>query len=186
MGNQGMQWPLIAGETILWQGRPRTDLEFEIRNGFFIVWGGVAIVFGVFWIRMVLQISALDQNPISGPMLGLIWGIGFGILMLGVYIALYNAFGASFKRYYTWYCLSSRRAFIAVKYPHRLAQIKSYPIRPETPVEYVNGRSPKITFAQHITPTEDGPYKTEIGFSHIENGPDVYRMMRSLQENQQP
>ena len=166
----GWEGILDAGEEILWQGRPDGRVIFTFGNvvGFFF--GLFFAGFALFWMIMAS----------AGG--GYFWM--FGLLHFGVGLGV--AFGAMFwsawRRRHSWYTLTDRRAFIATDIPFRGRSLKSYPITRETVLDYDGGALATIHFNHEMRRGRNGQYKVDVGFERIENGAEVYRLMRGIQE----
>ena len=108
--NAAAGWPLLAGETLLWSGRPGQGLRLTGRDvvlvPFSLVWlGGV-----VFWETMVLR------QP-HAPVFARLWGVPF--LLAGLYIAFGRFVFDAMLRRATHYALTDRRVLIGRGWPRR-------------------------------------------------------------------
>ena len=110
----------------------------------------------------------------------------FGLLHF--FVGLGVAFGATFwsawRRRHTWYTLTDRRAFIATDIPFKGRSLKSYPITASTVLDYDSGNPASIMFNHEMRRSKNGSYRVDVGFERIENGAEVYRLMRDIQERQ--
>ncbi|MCH2094815.1 MAG: VTT domain-containing protein [Rhodobacteraceae bacterium] len=163
---------LDPDEHIVWQGRPDTKVVIRPGNIFLTLFGALFAGFALFW--MVLASGA------GGGM----WM--FGLIHFSVGLALMGGalFGGAYKRRYTWYTLTNRRAFIARNLPVLPRSLKSYPITAETRLEYVDDTPGTIWFAQEYRRTKNGHTKHRMGFERIPNARDVYARMRAIQRGE--
>ena len=103
---------------------------------------------------------------------------------VGVGIAFGSTFWSAWRRRHTWYTLTDRRAFIATDLPFRGRSLKSYPITKSTVIDYDGGTPASIMFNHEMRRKKNGHYRVDVGFERIENGAEVYRMMRDIQKGQ--
>lgn len=168
----GWEGILDEGEAVLWQGRPDAAVIFRIEKAFQFIFGLFFAGFALFWMVMA--------GAMGG---GYFWM--FGLLHFGVGIAI--SFGALFKdayrRRYTFYTLTSKRAFIATDMPHKGQHLESYPITPDTALTYIPGALATVNFATKDRRSGKNHWQTEpIGFERITDGDTVYRQMREIQQ----
>jgi len=167
----GWEGILDKDETVLWQGRPDARVAFRIDKAFQFIFGLFFAGFALFWMVMASQAG------------GVFWM--FGLIHFGAGLAI--SFGAIFwdayRRRYTWYTLTDRRAFIATNMPHKGRKLQSYPITPGTPLEFSPGPLATITFASEERRGNKGRrYTVPVGFERIPDGDAVYRHLRRVQE----
>ncbi|MGR3312012.1 hypothetical protein [Roseovarius indicus] len=163
---------LDEDEKILWQGMPDGRVTIRAKNIVTVLFGLGFAGFAVFW--MVTAARAGGQFWMFGL-------IHFGV---GLALAFGGAFGSAWRRRHTWYTLTSKRAFIATDLPFRGRTLKSYPITSSTVLDYDAGPPASIMFNHEMRRSKNGHYRVDVGFERIENGAEVYRMMREIQKGQ--
>ncbi|MFQ5624190.1 MAG: aspartate carbamoyltransferase catalytic subunit, partial [Paracoccaceae bacterium] len=113
---------------------------------------------------------------------GVFWMFGLIHFLVGVGIAVVPPFWTTFRRRRTWYALTDRRAFVATDLPLRGRRLKSYPITSEAVLDFNNEEPATIYFAQQTRRGKNRTYQVNIGFERIADGPEVYQLMRGIQE----
>lgn len=169
--NDGWEGILDQDETILWQGRPDGAFYFDIGNIFALVFGIFFAGFALFWMLMAAQAG------------GFFWMFGLLHFFVGLGVAIGPTFYSTFRRRHTWYTLTNRRAFIATDMPIKGKSLDSYPITRSTSMSLQEGPPDTIWFASTTKRTKNGTKTIKIGFEHIDQGRDVLRMMRDVQED---
>jgi len=165
---------LDEGEKILWQGRPDGAVVFKAVNIMTFIFGLFFAGFALFWMVMAAQ---------GG---GGFWMFGLLHFSVGIGLSFGSLFWGAFKRRHTWYTLTDRRAFIATNLPLKGRQIKSYPIKPETLLDFTDGPFATLNFGVEWRRGKNKSYTVDIGFERIKDGPKVYRLMRDIQKKKQP
>ncbi len=163
---------LDPGEAILWQGRPDGRIVWRIQHVFTLLFGIAFAGFAVFWMVMASQAG------------GAFWMFGLIHFGVGLSVAFGPPFWSAWRRRHTWYTLSDRRAFIATDIPFRGRKLKSFPIGPDTMLDYSPGTPATIHFAHEYRRTKNGSRRVPIGFERIEDGDEVYKKMREIQRNE--
>jgi hypothetical protein len=101
--NAALRSRLLAGEGLVWWGRPRQGLMLTPRDAYLIpfslLWGG----FAIFWESLVLS---GDEKPIFF----VLWGVPF--VLVGLYMIAGRFFHDAWKRSRTVYGLTGQRALI--------------------------------------------------------------------------
>jgi len=166
----GWEGILDPDERILWQGRPGQGFHIDPGQGAMALFGMAFAGFALFWMAMASMAGGFFW------MFGLIhFSVGLGIVGSGI-------FGETLRRRATWYTLSDRRAFIATDLPWKGREINSYPIRPDTRLDYRSGTPATIYFAREQRRSQKGrTYQVDVGFERIAEGDKVYRMLRDVQ-----
>jgi len=100
---------LLAGEQVVWSGRPRQGLFFTPRDvllvPFSILWGG----FAIFWEYSVLSIGAkVHSRP---PLFFALWGVPF--VLAGLFLIFGRFLLDAYVRKETIYALTNRRILIS-------------------------------------------------------------------------
>jgi len=163
---------LDPGEQVLWQGRPDPGVTITAANMATLLFGLVFAGFALFWMMMA---------SLAG---GAFWMFGLLHFTVGLCIAFGGIFWGPWRRRHTWYTLTDRRAFIARDMPIAGRTLKSYPITPETRLEFRDGTPGSIMFDHEMRRRKNGSYKVAIGFERIEDAQEVLRRMRQVQERQ--
>jgi len=166
----GWEGILDPGEEILWQGRPGQGFHMAPDKVFIVGFGLLFAGFALFWMVMAAQAG------------GFFWMFGLIHFSAGVGMIGQAVFGSTIRRRGTWYTLSNRRAFIATDLPWRAKALKSYPIRPDTELDYRQGDPATIVFARELRRGNKGrAYNVDIGFERIAEGDKVMRLIRGVQ-----
>ena len=172
MNNEKDPWAglLDADEKILWQGAPeyrvRIEWDSPLHPFFFLFFTG----FSIFW--MVMASSA------PGPF----WMFGLLFFGVGFYNLVLVHFWKAYVRKNTHYTLTNKRAFLAMTLPFKGRSLESYPIRPETPLNLIEGTLSTIHFASKTSNVNNNTTETPIGFEDIANGREVYQKLRQIQQ----
>ena len=172
------------GERLLWQGAPEPGLKMAPLMVFLSLFGVPFLGAGVAVFASGLhQAAQLDSAS----------GVGFG-LFLTVFGLPFIAMGAGlvFGPWYAAltahrkvrYALSDRRAYIAKSWWNHT--LESYRIRPDEPVELVQGRNDTVWFHVGDEVDSDGDRATRrAGFENIADGRKVYGLLRAIQRDGQ-
>ncbi len=163
---------LDKGEKILWQGRPDARVTFKVSNFVGFLFGTAFAGFALFWMIMASQAG------------GFFWMFGLLHFFVGLSVAYGAMFWSAWRRRHTWYTLTDKRAFIATDIPFRGRSLKSYPITASTVLDYDGSSPASIMFNHEMRRSKNGSYRVDVGFERIDDGQDVYRMMRDIQEGQ--
>ncbi|HHL21691.1 MAG TPA: aspartate carbamoyltransferase catalytic subunit [Aliiroseovarius sp.] len=170
MAFSGWEGILDKDEEILWQGRPDTAIRIGPANIATMVFGLAFAGFALFWMIMA---SAAG---------GAFWMFGLIHFTAGLGLAAGPILWGPFKRGRTWYTLTDRRAFIATDLPLKGKQLKSYPITDDTVLDFQPGAPASIHFARETRRGSKGRrYMVPVGFEFIDDGEEVYRLMRGIQ-----
>lgn len=167
----GWEGILDPGETIVWQGRPDGAFRIKPSNIFGAVFGLFFAGFALFWMSMASQAG------------GFFWAFGLIHFSVGVGLAAAALFGNTWARRHTWYTLTDRRAILATDMPFRGRRLKSYPITSSSVLEYDHEIPATIWFAHETRSTNNGSRRVDIGFERIDEGQEVYRLLRDIQRN---
>lgn len=163
---------LDEGETILWQGRPNGDVVVSLTTVASSLFGLAFAGFALFWMIMAAQAG------------GFFWMFGLIHFSVGVLLAGGPLFWDAFRRRHTWYTLTDRRAFIATDLPLKGKRLESYPITADTPLSLEEDPRATVYFAAGLRRGSNGKKRhTKIGFERIDDGREVYRLMRDIQSN---
>lgn len=169
--NSADSWDNILDkdEKVIWQGRPDAKIVFRPANIMTFFFGLFFAGFAVFWMIMASNAG------------GFFWMFGLIHFSVGIGLAFGAIFWSSWRRRHTWYTLTDKRAFIATDIPFKGRSLKSYPITPTTVLEYNAGTPASIMFDHEMRRSKKGSYRVAVGFERIDNGGEVYRMMREIQ-----
>ena len=165
---------LDPGETILWQGGP--DPSIVLSKGVIgtALFGLAFAGFALFWMIMASMAGG------GFWMFGLLhFSVGLGILAGAI-------FWPPWRRRHSWYTLTNRRAFIATALPFMARKLKSYPITPESNLEFEQGPLSTIHFHSYPVRTKNGHRTVRIGFERVPDGDKVFALMRRIQTGDQP
>jgi len=166
----GWEGLLDPGERIVWQGRPEPGFHFPVEKAFVAIFGMVFAGFALFWMVMASRAG------------GLFWSFGLIHFSVGVWIIISSIFGDTIRLRRTWYTLTDHRAFIATDMPFKGRQLQSYPITPDTRLDYRAGPPDTIIFSrERHSGSKGNSYMVEIGFERIDEGDRVVALMRAAQ-----
>lgn len=179
----GWEGLLDQDETILWQGRPRPGIRLVPVQPMQIVMGLFFVGFSLFWMR---QAAWITNGGSFGPASRLFPLFGLPFLCIGAYNAGVYALWRAFLQGRTWYTLTDRRAFIATDVPLRGRSLKSYPITAGTVIDFDGAEPATLTFAHETGSRDSGGIRRPVAFHNIEDGREVYRLMRDIQKGKQP
>jgi len=159
---------LKRGEEILWQGRPARSLAPGVG-------AIVPVIFGLGFASIaILSIIRTAEG-------GVFLSIGYLFAGIGLSLALNALFYGMLIRRWSHYALTNYRAFVLIDHPLLGADINSWPITPHTDLRH-NAYDPMtITFAS--APRRFFGRKPRIiGFEHIEDGLNVFRVMMDVRD----
>jgi hypothetical protein len=175
---------LDPGERLLWTGAPAQGLRFTRAGAVGSLGGLLVLAFALFWTAgagwglwtgMWREAEGLLRWFL---ILFPLFGVPF--VALGLYSVAGHWFTDAARRARTRYALTDRRALIAERGVARV--LTSWPIRPDTVVDYTPGPEATILFATEVTRDSDGDRYTERkGFGRIADGDTVYRLIRQIQ-----
>ncbi|MGI9395166.1 MAG: aspartate carbamoyltransferase catalytic subunit [Boseongicola sp.] len=165
----GWEGILDQNEKILWQGRPDSRLVLSALHLPLVLFGMAFAGFALFW----MIIAAF-----SG---GFFWMFGLIHFSVGAGLVVGPPLFSAYRRKQTWYTLTDRRAFIATDLPVTGRKFKSYPIDEDTRLDFVDGDPSSVHFAEAVRRGKNRTYRVPVGFERIENGREVYRLIRKVQ-----
>ncbi len=175
---------LDPGERLLWTGAPITGIRFTNRAIATSVFSLFILGFALFWTAGAGWglWSGQWRNAEGFLKAFLILFPLFGLPFVAV--GLYGVFGHYLAdartRARTRYALTDRRALIAIDGRERL--LRSWPIRPDTVVDFLPGPEASIRFATEVQVDSDGDKThTRTGFELIRDGEAVMRLIRQIQ-----
>lgn len=160
---------LDDGEEILWQGQPDPSFDLKPRQFGLALFGIMFAGFALFWMIMAAR---------SG---GSMWAFGLIHFFVGVALAIGPQLFSAYRRRNTWYTLTDRRAFIATEFAVAGKKLKSFPINQDTRLDFIDETPATIHFAETIQRSKNGSYRVPVGFERIEDGREVYRLVRDIQ-----
>lgn len=177
---RGWEGLLEPGEEILWQGRPLPGLDPNDFTPAKTLFGLAFTGFALFWTGMAWWITGQLDAPLLFRLFPL---FGLPFILVGLQLLGGGALWRAYVRRYTWYTLSSRRAFIATAVPWLRRRLKSYPITPDTRILH-DGETPgNVTFG-YEPGAEHGTPRTPVGFIRIEDPIPVLRLMHQTRKRQ--
>ncbi len=166
-------------ETLIWEGHPAEGIKGSLSMVFLSLFGlpfllaGLATFFGGFGFAILGGVTGIGSGIMMVAFSLPFMAIGFG-LVFGTWIGTY--YSAHFVRY----ALTNKRAYIAKSWWDH--SMESYPILPNSNVELKEGRFDTVYFFTEHGRDSDGDKTTKkIGFEYIENGMEVYRLLRDVQ-----
>jgi len=165
----GWEGILDPGETIIWQGRPDGAITLKPRNIMTLIFGIVFAGFALFWMTMAAQAG------------GGFWMFGLLHFSVGLGIIFAALFWGAYQRRHSWYTLTNTRALIATDMPLLGRKLKSWPIIADSVLELTQGPPDTVHFAEKTKRSKNGSYQVPIGFERIDDGREVFRLMRDIQ-----
>ncbi|WGW04810.1 aspartate carbamoyltransferase catalytic subunit [Tropicibacter oceani] len=176
----GWEGLLDPGEVILWQARPAPGLSLGRVQPMRHVMGLIFVTFSLFWMSVASSITGqIKEGPVGlFPLFGLIF-LAIGMWNAGLFV-IWNAF----VRRFTTYTLTNRRGFVASNTPLLGRKLKSYPIQPDTPLEFEGDDPGTIWFAERHVMTKNGSHRHRIGFERIPEARKVYALLRQIQRGE--
>ncbi len=176
-------------ETLLWDGAPGRGIKLELHMLGQSAFGLIFFGFALFWIIMATNIVGAGGPAQLFPLFGL------PFLAIGAWFLFGHILWDAYLRSKTRYALSNKRAFIARQVFGR--RLKSYPIDPDTELDYRPGEPATIYFAKRMVKRRVGArsgsssstglsrYRmVPIGFRYIPDGDKVYQLMRRAQRGE--
>lgn len=175
----GWEGILDEGETILWQGRPDTQIVWSsllsFQSFFGLFFGG----FAAFWISMAL-LGVREAGGIF--ILFPLFGVPF--LLAGLYSFIGHIFWNAYVRGRSWYTLTDRAAYIATEIFGK-RRLKTYPYADMQPPELQDNTPGSVIFAEDITVhsnrrrgrTRRLTQRVPVGFMRIDDARAVYRIL---------
>ncbi|MEJ6396867.1 aspartate carbamoyltransferase catalytic subunit [Yoonia sp. 208BN28-4] len=164
---------LAPDEKIIWQGVPTARMTLRGQRiptmAFGLFFSGFALV----WMVLASQAGG------SFWMFGLLhFAVGLGVAF-GPLIMTYIMSGR------TWYTLTNQRAYIATRSLLGAKELQSYPITPDTQLGMTGDTFKTVTFGEMTKRGSKGrSYQLKIGFRDLEDGDEVYQLMRDVQRKQ--
>lgn len=160
-------WPLDAGERILWQARPSAALYLTLRQA-----GKLAS--GIFGLTLFLYL-AQRLNMAVAPY----WDVW--VVVLTVFFAAIPAdiFRAALIRRWSSYALTNHRALIVTDLPLWGRITRSIPIDAATRIDHHAGTRGSVLFPGPKRLFGTGP---KTGFERIENSDAVLAQIRLIQK----
>lgn len=162
---------LDPGETVLWQGPPDGKVVVTGRSIFMLFFGLSFAGFALFWMIIASQAG------------GGFWMFGLIHFSVGLGICFAATYWPAYRRRNSWYTLTNTRAMIASDLPVLGKKLDSYPITADTVLEFRDEALATINFATRRKRSNNGYRTVPIGFERIENGREVYRLMRDVQRD---
>jgi hypothetical protein len=168
----GWKGILDKDERILWQGRPDGRIVLSAVYIPLVLFGAAFAGFALFWMIMA---------AFSG---GFMWMFGLIHFSVGVGIIVGPPLFSAHRRRHTWYTLTDSRAFIATHLPVTGRKFKSYPIEENTRLDFIDGDPSSVHFAEAVRRGKNSTYRIPVGFERIEDGREVYRLIRKVQSGE--
>ena len=159
---------LKRGEVILWQGRPTRSFAPGVG-------AIVPVIFGLGFAS--IAIFAINRTAAGG----VVFSLAYLFAGIGLSLALHALFKGTLIRRWSHYALTNYRAFVLIDHPLLGTDINSWPITPSTDLRHNAYNPMTITFAyepRHFF----GRTPRVIGFEHIEDGLNVFRVMMDVRD----
>jgi hypothetical protein len=182
-------WNGILGpdEEILWQGQPRSTIDWSGLLNPITLMGVFFTGFSLFWIAMAISLTAGSGAPFPFnvfPLFGLPF-LAIGLWMMGGRLVL-----DAWLRGHTWYTLTNQTAFVARNALGRKT-LESWPIADMDRIVWEDGSPGSVIFhMKHSSMPVSRRNATRIrflGFHQIDEAQQVYGLMRrarrELREN---
>lgn len=174
---------LTKDEALLWVGQPEGGIRFNRSNVAQSIFGLFFLGFSLFWTAgafFAVFSGFVDEIGIISllfPLFGLPFiAVGFW-LVFGVHI------WQARNRKHSRYALTNMRAIITSWAQRR--EIKSFPIRKDTLIDYYPGDEATIYFATEVSRDGDGDrVETRVGFEHFTDGERAYQTILKIQAEQ--
>ncbi len=192
---------LSPGETILWQGRPDSQIAWSDLFSRRTVRGAAMTAFAVFWMVQASRITGYMTQVRFGPEGNEPFGgltsyfPYFGLICLagGLYAMGGRLVWDAMKRRRTWYTLTDRAAYIATDLLGR--KLDRHELRPDQPLELEDGEPGAVWFAERLvhhpgrweTVGGDRRYQEpftarhRVGFERISDARTVWRLLSEAQ-----
>ncbi|MFK7938126.1 MAG: aspartate carbamoyltransferase catalytic subunit [Roseovarius sp.] len=161
---------LAKDERILWQGQPSQKLSARPGEIFESLFGVFFTGFSIFWMSMAYSMG-------GGPF----WMFGLIFFFLGLYQVFGKYLWKSYQRGHTWYTLSDRAAYIAKDSPLGGRSLASYPITPDTELEFKSSTLSSVYFASETYRANGKNHSAKVGFENLTDGRAVYDQMLEIQ-----
>lgn len=172
---EGDAWAgiLDRDERIIWQGRPDGAIVFRAPQLVGLIFGAAFAGFALIWMIVAAQAG------------GYFWMFGLLHFAVGIAVGIGGLFLDRLRRRRSVYSLSNKRAFIASDMPLMGRRLKSFPITAETVLETDGNDPATIYFAsetrRHHTRRGSRTSTMPIGFVRIDDGANVYALLRKIQ-----
>ena len=173
---------LDRGERILWEGAPVRGIRVRGADIGKSLFGLFFFSFAVFWVYMASSMSRGGPGPAGFGLIFPLFGLPF--VAVGAYLLFGQYFWKAYVRSRTRYALTDKRAIVATNALGR--KLKSYPIGEGTRLEYEPGQEATIWFAEEERRGQKGRrYTVKHGFEYVEDGDELYRLMRRVQQGEE-
>ncbi len=159
---------LQRNEVILWQGRPTRSFAPGVGAIFPVLFGIVFTSAALYGFLRALQGGVFVTTALFA-------------VALGLSVILHALFHGMLIRRWSHYALTNYRAFVLIDHPLMGVDITHWPINTRTDLRH-NARDPMtITFAR--APRRFfGKKMRGIGFEHIDDGLNVFRVMMDVRD----
>ncbi|MFK7945070.1 MAG: aspartate carbamoyltransferase catalytic subunit [Paracoccaceae bacterium] len=179
--SHGWQPYLDRTEKVIWEGAPSSGLKFRAADLVQSFFGLFFLGFSIFWVVMASRITSGSSGHEGIALFFPLFGLPF--VAVGAYLVFGRFFWKSYLRSKTRYALTEKRAIVATNTLRR--KLKSYPIGPNTRLDYEPGAEATIWFAEEERQGSKGRrYTVKHGFEYIPDGDNVYRLMRRIQQGE--
>ena len=159
---QDVQAQLNSGEKLIWAGRPKTGLRFELSDAYSIPFGFMFLGFAIFW-----EYSATNTG--KAPLFFTLWGIPF--ILVGVYISVGQFFWDAWLRSKQIYALTDSRLIVLRDDSMQSSALNSLP---QLNLTTSGNGSGTINFS--------APTATRNGFSNQPRNGSSFRFLEGAEE----
>lgn len=178
MGETWEDW-FRSDERLLWEGAPMRGIRHWVRNTLISAFGIPFMAAG--FVSLFSGLGMFGTMTLVGAGIGLFLTC-FSLPFLGVGAAM--VFGPWYAEYFAHrfvrYALSNQRGYIATRWWKRKMEVLD--ILPDQPIEVTDDRN--VMFHTTIGVDSDGDRTTtKKGFENIADARKVYRLIRSIQNN---
>jgi hypothetical protein len=177
---------LDPDERLLWTGRPAQGMRYTLKKIVVSLALLFSFVFLIFWITKATQLFSSESASSATCNCDFIYSFfDWPFVLFGLFAIFGPFFLDRARRAKTHYALTDHRALIIVT--DKEVNLKSWPIGPETIVEYKASVEATIYFAAEIKTDRDGDkLLLRAGFDLIQDGEKVYRLIRQIQTGALP
>lgn len=158
---------LAPDERVLWQGQPDTTIRLRPRHIPTMIFGFVFSGFALLWM-------------VSAYRAGAFWLFGIIHFGAGLAVALGPVLFRPLAARFTWYSLTSKRAFVATDFPWQGQRLNEIALTRETQVGFDGGAPGTIEFGKtNVLVAKRGLDRQR--FERIDDAHKVFGLIRDIQ-----